>query len=833
LFFRVSNLKNIAMQIKNKIKPILPHLIAILLFTVVSFVYFYPVLEGKILKANDSTVSKINSKEIQDFREKNGREPLWTNSIFSGMPAYLISTKYPGNLIKNTDRFLMMFKMPVSVLFLSMLGFYILLLIFGVDPWLAIAGAIAYSLSSFFFQILGAGHNTQAIALAYMAPVIGGIYYAYRHDALKGALLTAFFLTLEIQANHPQITYYGLICLLIFGIVEFVYAFKNKSVIKFLKTSALLIIPFVIAIGINFASLYTIYEYGKYSSRGKSDLTINNKNITSGLNKDYITFWSYGVDETLNLLIPNYKGGSSHPFERDSETFKALSQRNAQSEANKLQKYWGTQPGTDGPHYVGVIVFFLFVLGLILIKGPEKWWLLAATVLSVMLAWGKNFMPLSNLFIEYFPGYNKFRAVTMILVISEFCIPLLGFLALRDIFNGTTSKNDILKGLKIAAGITCGFILLVIIIPGIAGSFLGQYEISYPEWLKSAMITDRKDLLRSDALRSLVFVLLSAGVILGFIFDKLRKGYAILIIALLIIVDLWTVDKRYLDADRFERPAVIQKAFTPTVADIFILKDPSLFRVLNLAASTFNDNSPTSYFHKSIGGYHGAKMERYQDLIDTSIYPGINLFEATANKAKSVEDLQLIFNNTPLPSLNMLNTKYVIYNPGSLPLINPNALGNAWFVEKPVIVENANKEISLMNSFNPSKEAIINNTFKDQITKSSFPVQENEKIELVSYQPDELLYKYSAREDKLAIFSEIYYPAGWKSYIDGKESKYFRTDWVLRGMIVPAGNHEIKFVFKPASYYVGNKISLASSILLILLCIVYFLAKNKIKSKPE
>ena len=821
------------MQISDKIKPILPHLIAVLIFIVVSFVYFYPVLEGKVLKANDSTVSKITSKEIQDFREKTGREPLWTNSIFSGMPAYLISTLYPGNLIKYVDKYLRIFKMPVSVLFLSMLGFYILLLIFGVNSWLAIAGAIAFGLSSFFFQVLGAGHNTQAIALAYMAPMIGGIYYTYRYDALKGALFTTFILALEIQANHPQITYYAMICLLIFGIVEFIYSWKNKSVIKFLKTSALLIIPFIIAIGINFASLYTTYEYGKYSIRGKSDLTTSNKNITSGLNKEYIVYWSYGVDETFNLLIPNYKGGSSQPFDRNSETYKALVKNGNQAAANQFQKYWGTQPGTDGPHYVGAIVFFLFVLGLILIKGPEKWWLLVATILSIMLAWGKNFMPLSNLFIEYFPAYNKFRAVTMILVIAEFCIPLLGFLALRDIFKGTTTKKEIIRGLKIAAGITGGFILLVIVLPGIAGSFLGQTENDLPPWLTSALISDRKGLLRSDAFRSLVFILLSSGVILGFIFDKLKKEYAIIIITLLIMFDLWTVDKRYLDADHFERPSTIQKSFAPTVADAFILKDHSQNRVLNLATSPFNDNSPTSYFHKSIGGYHGAKMERYQELIDSCIYPEIGAFGEAAKKAQSIEELQMALDKTPVSTLNMLNTKYIIFNSSSLPLVNPNTLGNAWFVEKPVMVENANKEISAVKSFNPSKEAIINNIFKNQITKSSFPVQENEKIELVSYQPDELLYKYSAREEKIAVFSEIYYPAGWKCYLDGKENKYFRTDYILRGMVVPAGDHEIKFTFRPASYYVGNKISLASSVLLILLCAGYFFTKFKMKSKPE
>lgn len=832
-FFQVTNFNYATMQIKEKIKPILPHLIAVLIFTLVSFAYFYPVLEGKVLKANDSTVSRINSKEIQDFREKNGREPLWTNSIFGGMPAYLISTRYPGNLIKYADSVIRIFKMPVSVLFLSMAGFYILLIIFGLEPWLAVTGAVAYGLTSFFFQILAAGHNTQAIALAYMPPLIGGIYYAYKRDALKGALLTAVFLTLEIQANHPQITYYALICLLVFGIVEFIYSLKNKSVVKFLKTSAILIVPFIIAIGINFASLYTTYEYGKYSIRGKSDLTTNTRSNTSGLNKDYILSWSYGVDETFNMLIPNYKGGSSHPFDRNSETYKVLVKNNNQAATNQFQQYWGTQQGTDGPHYVGAIVLFLFILGLILIKGPEKWWLLAATIVSIMLAWGKNFMPLSNLFIEYFPGYNKFRAVTMTLVIAEFCIPLLGFLTLRDVFNGTTTKKDLIRGLKIAGGITGGFILLVLVFPGIAGSFLGQGEGDLPSWLKDALVADRKGLLTGDAVRSLVFILLSAAVLLGFTLDKIGKGYAILIIALLIVLDLWTVDKRYLNADRFERPAAIQKSFAPSVADAAILKDQSQHRVLNLSVSPFNDNSPTSYFHKSIGGYHGAKMERYQELIDSCIYPGLGAFSGAAQKAQTIEDLQTAFNTTSTPALNMLNTRYVIYNPSSLPLVNPGALGNVWFVEKPVVVENANKEISVVKSFDPSKEATIDNIFKDQITKTTYPVLENEKIELVSYQPDELHYKYSAREEKLAVFSEIYYPAGWKCYVDNKESKYFRTDWILRGMIVPAGDHEIQFVFKPASYYVGNKISLASSVLLILLCAGYFYTKLSRKTKTE
>ena len=799
------------MEIKNNIRPFLPHILAIVLFTIISFAYFYPVLEGKVLSANDSNVSRINSKEIHDFRAEEGKEPLWTNSIFGGMPAYLISTLYPGNLFKKLDTFLRVFKMPVSVLFISMTGFYVLLLIFGVNPWLSITGSLAYGLSSFTFLILAAGHNTQAIALAYMAPMIGGIYYAYRYNALKGALFTAVVLTLEIQANHPQVTYYAMLCLLVFGIVEFIYAFKAGALAKFFNTTALLIIPFVIAMGINFASLYTVYEYGKYSIRGKSDLTVKDSNATSGLDKDYITYWSYGVDETLNLLVPNFKGGASKPFDRNSETYSALRQNDALAYANQIQKYWGTQPGTDGPHYVGAIVFFLFILGLIIVKGPEKWWLLAATLLSVMLAWGKNFMPLSNLFIDYFPGYNKFRAVTMALVIAQFCIPLLSFIALRDIFSGSISRQSLMKGIKIAGGITGGLLLLLLLIPGIAGSFMSEYESGFPAWLKSAVVADRKDLLRTDSFRSLFFIAAALGIILAFIFGKMKKTYSILLITLLITIDLWTVDKRYLNADRFEKPAAIQKSFTPSVADATILKDPSVKRVLNMSVSTFNDNSPTSYFHQSIGGYHGAKLRRYQELIDSCISSDLMTFQT----AKSLEDLVAILKTTN--AINMLNAKYIIVDPAAPPLLNNSALGNAWFAEKAIMVENADDEITSINKFDPSREALIDVKFKEYFAQSSYPENDGDTIYLESYKPNELIYKSRATGEKLVVFSEIYYPAGWKSYIDGEEIPHFRTNYVLRGMVVPQGDHEIRFVFEPVSYIAGNKISLASSVLLILL----------------
>lgn len=459
------------MQIKNILKPVIPHLLAVAIFLCISVIYFYPVLERKVLHTNDGAVARNAAKEINDFRAKYGEEPLWTNSMFSGMPAYLISTKFKGNLMIYVDRILKFLKLPAASIFLTMVGFYILLLFFKVDTRLAIAGAIAYGLSTYFFFILAAGHNTKAFAIAYMAPMIGSIYYAYRNHAIKGALLTTFFLSLELIANHPQITYYSFICILIFLITEFAFSFIKKEIPNFLKKSGILIIPVLLCVGMNFGSLYTTYEYGKYSIRSKSDLVTNDANKVNGLDKDYITRWSYGIDETLTLLIPNFKGGANIPFDHNSETFTVLRKNNAAQAANQFQKYWGTQPWTDGPVYVGAIVVFLFVLGLVIMKGPEKWWLLAATVLSIMLAWGKNFMPLTNLFIDYFPGYNKFRAVTMTLVIAEFCMPLLGILALRDIFNGTKSRKDVLKGIKIAFGVTGGLALLFALLPGLAGIF--------------------------------------------------------------------------------------------------------------------------------------------------------------------------------------------------------------------------------------------------------------------------------------------------------------------------------------------------------------------------
>jgi hypothetical protein len=824
------------MQYKNFLRSSMPHLVAVIVFLTITLVYFYPVLEGKVLHTNDGTVAQSASKEIRDYRDKYGDEPLWTNSMFSGMPAYLISTRFPGNLMRYADRVLRTIKQPVSTIFLTMLGFYILLLIFNVRPWLAIAGAIAYGLSTYFFFIIAAGHNTKAVAIAYMAPMIGSVYYTYRYNVFKGIILTAFFLSLEIIANHPQITYYSFICILILVITEFIWSLKQKEVMNFVKRSALLSIPVILAVGMNFASLSTTNEYGKYSTRGKSELISDDKNMTSGLDRDYITDWSYGIDETLTLLIPNFKGGANIPFDRNSETVTTLIKNNAGQYANQFYRYWGTQRWTDGPVYVGAIVVFLFIFGLVIIKGPVKWWLLAATILSIMLAWGKNFMPLTNLFLDYFPGYSKFRAVTMTLVIAEFCMPLLAILALRDIIDGTITKKKFMKGLKIAFGITGGLTFLFILFPGISGSFISPAEQgnSFPDWLTSALVRDREGMLRGDALRSLIFIALGAGTLLALHYEKIKKEYAIVLLGFLFLFDMFLVDKRYMNSSKFVTPSVARKAIQPSPADSKILEDKSIFRVLNLAVSPFNDAS-TSQFHQSIGGYHGAKLRRYQDLIDSVIMKDYIVFYSAINTAKTLEDLRPALNKlNGNNALKMLNAKYFIIMPEMDPIVNNMALGNSWFVDTLIFAGNANQELSLVNKIDPARLAVADIRFKEKIKNSSFPGGETDSIRLVSYKPNKLIYKTDSEADRLAVFSEIYYPEGWKAYIDGKESDHVRVNYLLRGMVIPAGEHEIRFSFKPESYFIGNKISYASSAIFLLMAAGYAVwSFTRRKKNPE
>lgn len=812
------------------LKPLFSKVSALLVFIIVTLVYFSPVLDNKKLKANDTTVFAGASREIVDFREEYRSEPLWTNSMFSGMPAYMISVQYPGNLIKHLYNFLKKPGIPVAPILLTMLGFYLLLLAYRVDPWLAIAGAIAYGLSSYFFILLSAGHNTKAMALSFIAPLLGSIVFAYRRNMIYGALLTAIVLSLEIISNHLQITYYAFMILLAFGVAELVYSYKSDNLKRFFKTTLLLVGAGIIAIIVNFASLYTTYEYGKFSIRGESELSASQEDKSSGVDRSYATYWSYGVDETLSLLIPNIKGGASKPFDRDSETVKALRQNGASQYANQFLQYWGNQPGTSGPVYTGAIVFLLFIMGLVLVKDRDKWWIVVITAIAIMLAWGKNFMFFTNLFMDFLPGYSKFRAVTTILVIVQLCMPLLGIIALDRILKGEYSKQELLKALKIGGGITAGILLIFLLIPGLAGSFISGNEMQFPDWLKAALKTDRMEMLRMDILRSLFFVI-SAGTIIYFAaIKKLRYGLVIILLTSLVVIDMWPVDKRYLNNNNFVRKAEVTKDLQPTAADKFILEDASEYRVLNLTVSPFNDGT-TSYNHNSIGGYHGAKIRRYQDLIEKSIVPEIGILTEKLQSVNSIDQLGEVFSG--LNAMNMLNTKYIIINPESQPLINNRALGNCWFVESVKIVPDADTELASVNNFDPAMEAIVDSRFAGMVAGLEPGVDSTASILLTSSKSNELVYKFNISRDQLAVFSEIYYPKGWNAYIDGEMKEYFRANYILRAMVLPEGDHELVFRFEPESYRIGNEISLAGSIILILLSIMGLIYAIKKRGKVE
>lgn len=808
----------------------LPHILNLALFLLVSLIYFFPVIEGKKLRAHDNTVYLSASREISEYRDKYGEEALWTNSMFSGMPAYLISTLYPGNLIHHIDKAIKTLSVPVAAIFLAMAGFYILLLFYGLNPWVAGAGAIAYSFSSYFFIILGAGHNTKAFALAYMAPMIGSIIYAYRKNVFHGALFLAWFLSLELMASHLQITYYALLTILLFGATELIFSIKDNRAIQFLKNTALLIVPVIIAVAINFGTILTTYEYSKYSMRGKSELTLPPGQNDRGLQIDYATEWSYGIDETMTLLIPSFKGGASDPFPDGSETYEVLRKNNSLQYARQLPSYWGAQRFTSGPVYVGAIVFFMFVMGLFILKGPDKWWLLAATLLALLLSWGRNLMWFTRLFMDYVPGYDKFRGVSMSLVIAEFTIPLLAFLAFNTIVDRKLPAGVLIKGMKNAAAVTGGLLLLFILFPRLSGSFLSDVEQGQlPQWLSAAMAADRLEMLRSDAIRSFIFVTLTVSLIYLFLKDRLQLKFLIPALLALILADMWPVNKRYMGNDKFVSATQFSKGFSSTRADDIILKDPGINRVLNISVSTFNDAS-TSYFHQSVGGYHGAKLRRYQELIDSVMTPELQALFNTLNTAQTEGDLMKTLSE--MTAFNMLNTKYIIYNPDANPITNPYAAGNAWFADTVIMVSDSNEELEKL-PYATITQAIVTDEFRDMaITGRQTENNSTDYIRLVSYKPNELVYHSSSVSQKTALFSEIYYPAGWKSWIDGVEQHYFRANYVLRALSIPAGEHEIVFRFKPESYYTGNKVALAGSVLLFLIT-AGFIIMLVVKRKPE
>jgi len=792
------------MQIQ--LKKFLPHIYAIIIFLVIVLVYFSPLLSGKALSQHDILQWQGASKEISDFRARYHTEPLWTGSMFCGMPAYQISVVYPSNLVRYVNDVLFLWlPAPASYIFLMMLGFYLLLISLKTDFRLAIAGAIAFALSSYHAVIIVAGHNSKAHALAIVPLLFAGILMTYRGKFLSGGIITALALALEILANHLQITYYAFMILIILIICELIRALKQKTLPAFIKSSLVLLFAAILGILPNTTNLWSTYEYGKYSTRSQSELT--GKKVSSGLDKDYVLQYSYGITETFTLLIPRFKGGASmESLGTGSDTYKALKDNNvpeqqARSFISGVPLYFGDLYSTSGPSYAGAVIVFLFVLGLFVVKGEIKWWLLTAVLLSVMLAWGRNFLLLTDIFFDHFPAYNKFRAVSMIMTIAEFCVPLLGILAFKKITDGSLNEKEIFKYVKWSLYIVGGFCLLNMLIPGIFSSdFTAQSDEQlkdYP-WLVNAIRSDRANAVRMDSLRSLFFILASAGLIWAFVKKKIKDvSNVFFILAMLILIDMWTVSKRYLNDDNFVKKSKAEQPFQPTQADLQIQQDPDPdFRVMNTTVSTFNDAS-TSYYHKSIGGYHGAKLKRYQELVEN----------------------QISKNNQSV--MNMLNTKYFIFEPkkGEPPIaqLNPGACGSVWFVKEFKMVANADSEINALSKFDPKQSVFIDQRFKDYMNGFNPNFDSAGTIKLLSYLPNDLQYESTCSAEQFAVFSEIYYDKGWNAYVDGKQLPYIRVNYVLRGMRIPAGNHKIEFKFEPTVYITGEKISLASSAILILL----------------
>ena len=798
------------------IKKAVPYLITIAAFILISVAYFSPILEGKKIFQSDIMQFTGMAKEINDFRSENKAEPYWTNAAFGGMPTYNLSVLYPNDYIKKIDRFLRFLPRPADYLFLYLLGFFILLTVLKVEYKLAILGALAFGFSTYFIIILGVGHNSKAHAIAYMPMVLAGILLVLQRNYLWGFVLTAVAMSLEINASHPQMTYYLFFAVLILGVFYLIEAFKEKQLPEFFKGIAILIVAVVLAVGTNATSLLATKEYVSHSTRGKSELTINPdgspKEASNGLSKEYITTYSYGILETFNLFIPRFMGGGNYEnVGLDSNIYNFLKDKTDPRQAKEFAEfapmYWGKQPIVEAPAYIGAVLVFLFFLGVFLVKGKLKNWLVGVVVFSILLSWGKNLNFLTDFFIDYVPMYNKFRAVSSIQVIAELAVPLLGILGLQEFFKNTNAELK-LKALKNTFYITGGIALIFTLFGTSLFAFEGLRDAGYDQLLPGLLeniIADRKAIFFSDSLRTLIFVVITAGVLWLFIKEKLKKNYAILILAGLILFDLVSVDKRYVNNADFKNTREIEKSFVASEIDKEILKDKSYYRVANFIVDPMNDGS-TSYFHNSIGGYHAAKMERYQELYDFHI-------------AK---------NNIEV--LNMLNTKYFIYEDGSQRETmqqNPAPNGNAWLVNSLKIVDNANEEILALDSLKTKSEAVIDSRFVSEGFSTNYPKDSTATIKLTSYALNNLVYEFTSKINQFAVFSEIYYKDGWNAYIDGNLTPYYRVDYVLRGMEIPKGTHKIEFKFEPTVIKQGNTITLISYGLLLIISAGWFFVDKK------
>lgn len=813
---------------------------ATLCFALITLIYFSPVLQGKRIKQHDIEMFKGSAKEISDYRAATGEQTLWTNSMFGGMPAWNISVKSEGNLTNPIYQVLSLgFPHPIGSVFICMLGFFVLLLVLDCGFWISFVGAIAYGFTSYLFIVIGAGHNAKAMAMAYMAPVLAGVLLTYKGKYLWGSLLTAFAMAFEIKTGHIQITYYLALIIVILVISEFFADIKNKKIGHFFKASGALAIAVVIGALTCSTSLYANYEFGKETTRGKPVLTNNNGNQTKGLDRDYITQWSYGIGETWSLMIPNAKGGASAYIGSKNKALEKADPRFKQNIAQS-NAYWGDQPGTSGPVYVGAIVVFLFLLGALTVKGPVKWGLLIATILSILLSWGKNFMGFTNFFLDFMPGYDKFRAVSMTLVMAEVAMPLLGFLGLSEIVKSPENFKKNLTKFWIAFGATAGLCLVFFLAPKSFFNFLSQGEAQqFSEMISgndgalySAFASSLEDvrvaIFRKDSIRSFLFIVLAAIPVFLYGKGKLKATPAFIILAALVVIDMFPIDKRYLNNDNFISKQKYDKPFVASAADKYILADPELdFRVINLTKDVFNDAS-TSYFHKSVGGYCGAKLRRYQDVISQYMSKEVQGFSSIFKNASSEE--ALISGLKGQKTLNMLNTKYIIYDPEQMPLENPCAFGNAWIASDIRWVDNANEEIDAIATTDLRHTAILNKEFEQQVGNYCPTDSIVGQITLTDYKPDQLTYSFNANEDQLVVFSEVWTSKGWKMFVDGEEHPLLRANYLLRSALIPAGQHEIMMEYKPSAYHNGNIVSFACSLIMLLglvAAIVISVKKNK------
>ena len=831
-------------------KKLLPDLIAILAFVLLSFAYFFPAdIENRILFQHDTAAGAGAGQEVKEYYEQTGERSRWTNSLFGGMPMYQIAPSYDSTKSLQWVQKAYQLFLPdyVCLTFMLMLGFYILLRVFGIPVWLAGLGGIMWAFSSYFFILISAGHIWKFITLAYVPPTIAGIVLAYRGKLLWGGILTALFVALQITSNHVQMSYYFFFVILFFVGAYFEKAWRTKTLPQFFKASAVLIVAALVGIAANVSNLYHTYAYSKETMRGKSELVQTGdaaKQTSSGLDRDYITQWSYGIDETLTLLVPNFKGGASAALSQ-SETAMSKANPMYSSLYGSLTQYFGTQPMTSGPVYVGAFVLFLFVLGCFIVKGPLKWALIGATFFSIVLSWGKNFMPLTDFFIDYVPLYNKFRAVSSILVIAEFTIPLLAIFALKRLLEEPEILKQEKKPLGISLLLTAGIALLLAIAPGSIGS--GYVPAQEAQMLQNAVnqqmipaneLSDilanlgemRAELVSSDALRSFIIIGIGCSLLWLYASGKLRSSLTIAGITILCLADMWGVNKRYLNDAQFVPHSIRTETFTKTNTDELILQDTSLdYRVLNFATSTFDDNN-TSYWHKSVGGYHPAKLRRYQEMIEHHISPEMQAaYKAIATAGGEMDSVDA----NKFRILNMLNTKYFIFPAGqqrqTVPILNPHAYGNAWFVNKVQYVNNANEEIDALDSIIPTETAVVDARFKDVLKGATESYKDSlSSICLTSYAPNRLTYETNNAQDGIAVFSEIYYPDGWHVTIDGQPAELARADYILRTMHVPAGQHTIEMRFDPTSLHVTEGIAYGALALLVIgIIVAVLIAKRK------